>query len=160
MLTAIILSIHHQSKRNEGATKEKRSAFPVQRPIWQKITAARDWREGKDPLGRHPVLTYLKNGRKKDFGWLRSEEAAARGKVIVGGKKNVHLDPEEKSLLATLRSCTHNLTTKKNPSSKFSPTQDLAHAFGVSVSTARSCLMNEELNNGSNKGKERSDAGE
>jgi hypothetical protein len=155
-----LLSIHHQSKRNEGATTEKRSASPVQRPIWQKITASRDWRDGKDPLSRHPILAYLKNGRNKDFGWLRRDEAAARGKVIAGGNKNVHLDPDEKSLLVTLRRCTHNLTTKKNLSSKFSPTQDLAHAFGVSVSTARSCVMNEDLNNGSNKRKERSDAGE
>ena len=42
----------------------------------------------------------------------------------------------------------------------FSPTADLAYAFGVKENIVRTCVMNELKNNGSNKRKQRTDAGE
>jgi hypothetical protein len=51
------------------------------------------------------------------------------------------------------------LTSLKNPSRNFSPTADLAYAFGVKENVVRTCVMNELKNNGSNKRKQRTDAG-
>jgi hypothetical protein len=140
MFAAITALNSSSEKRNHSiGTTEKLCSSPAQRPIWQKITATRDWREDKD------------SGKSKPL---------REGKSLLEIKKRVHLDPYGKSLLATLRRCTSNLTGKKNPSSKFSSTKDLAHAFGVGVSAVKSCPFNEEHNNGGNKRKQRLDARE
>lgn len=155
-----LLSIHHSSKRPLSTTTEKRAASPSMRPIWQKLSDARDWKE-KDGLHRHPVLRYLKHGKKhKSSGWLRKDEALARGGIPYEEGKRKHLDPTERDLLYQLRLCTASLTGCKQSSRSFCPTKDLAHAFGVGVTVVKECLTKKESNNDSTKRKQRSDAGE
>jgi hypothetical protein len=99
------------------------------------------------------MLLFLKSGKEREAGWLRREEAAARNKTIPEGKQRVHLDPDEKELFMGAHQ-------KMPPSRNFSPTADLAHAFGVKKTQVRECLDRNESLNASNKRKERSDAGE
>ena len=99
------------------------------------------------------MLAYLKSGRQKECGWLRKEEATALKKTT-----KIHLDPDERSLMIKIRKCAQQLTNLKNPSSNFSPTVDLALAFGVKGNVVRQCGANELQYNGSNKHKQQTDA--
>ena len=51
------------------------------------------------------------------------------------------------------------LTGLKKPLRNFSPTADLAYAFGVKETVVKTCAINEESNNASTRRKCRSDAG-
>jgi hypothetical protein len=120
--------------------------------------ASQNWLTNQKKIENHQILTYLREGREKEFGWLRKEDADASKKTIMSVKERVHLDSSEKDLLVKIRNCTQQYSTFKDPSSKFSPTKDLAHAFGVSVDMVKRCITNQYNNNGSNKRKQRSDA--
>jgi hypothetical protein len=91
--------------------------------------------------------------------WLRKEEAAAQNKTPKEGKSRVHLDADKKQLLSKIRNVVYPLTGLKKPSRSFSPTADLAYAFGVKEIVVRTCSIKEESNNGITKRKRRSDAG-
>jgi len=73
-------------------------------------------------------------------------------------KECVHLDSSKKDILVKIRTCTQQCSTRKELSSKYSPTKDLAHAFGVSIDLVRRCITKQYNNNGSNKCKQHSDA--
>ena len=103
----------------------------------------------KGNIDKHPMLSYLKSGRQKECGWLHKEEATALNK-----KSKVHLDHDERSLMIKIRKCTQKLTSCKSPSRYFSPTADLAYAFGVKENVVRTCVTKELKNNGSNKRKQ------
>jgi len=131
------------------------------RPVYQKLLESAEWKSQKTKhIYQHPMLIYLRNGRKNnDSGWLRKEEASVRKKTIVEGKQRVHLDSIEKDLLAKIHTCIEDVKEHKTPSKKFSPIADLAYAFGVSTRTVRNSKTNDYEANGTNKRKQRSDAG-
>ena len=83
------------------------------------------------------MLAYLQKGREKDSGWLQKEESDANNELIEDWKSRVHSKEREKDLLVKIRACIVPLITLKKPSHSFSPTKDLAYAFGVSVSIAK-----------------------
>ena len=149
-----LLSTHHSSKRQTNAT-EKRASTTIIRPVYQKLIESDCWEQKKGNIDKHPMLSYLKSGRQKECGWLRKEEATALNK-----KSKVHLDHDERSLMIKIQKCTQKLTSCKSPSRYFSPTADLAYAFGVKENVVRTCVTKELKNNGSNKRKQRTDAGE
>jgi hypothetical protein len=64
----------------------------------------------KKSIERHPIIAHLREGKKKEPGWLQKEEAAA----LIKSTK-VHLDPDEKSLLVKIQTYTQELTTLKKP---------------------------------------------
>lgn len=160
-----LLSTFHSSKRKldtSTTTTEKRDESHSIRPVWKKLKDSKSWEsqtKGRR-IDRHPILAYLKAGQNKERGWLRREEAAARGIIIQSDKKRAHLDPTEKHLLARIRQCIEGLTEYKQGSKKFKPMSDLAHAFGVGKTQTRTVGTNELETNGTNKCKQRSDAGE
>ena len=94
------------------------------------------------------MLTYLREGRENDPGWLRKEEAVANKEVVKEGKNRVHLNEREKDLLVKIRTCIESLVTAIKPSRYFSPTKDLANAFEVSVSLVKQCVAHQIINNG------------
>ncbi len=75
-------------------------------------------------------------------------------------KTKIHFDHDERSLMIKIRKSKQQLTSLKSPSRYFSPTADLAYAFGVKENLVRTWVMKEMKNNGSNKRKQRTDAGE
>ena len=97
------------------------------------------------------MLTYLREGRANDSGWLRKEEAVANNEVVKEGKSRVHLNERENDLPVKIRACIESLVTATKPSHHFSPTKDLSYAFGVSVSLVKQCVAHHIINNGSNK---------
>ena len=99
------------------------------------------------------MLAYLRLGRQREYGWLRKDEATALNK-----KSKIHLDHDEQSLMIKIRKCTQQLTSLKNPSRFFTPTADLAYAFGVKETLVKTCVMKELKNNVSNKRTQRTDA--
>jgi hypothetical protein len=112
--------------------------MPIIRPVFQKLNESDCWEQKKDHIDKHPMLTYLRSGRQRECGWLRKDEATALNK-----KTKVHLDHEEQSLMNKIRKCTQQLTSLKNSSRNFSPTADLAYAFGVKENVVRTCVMKE-----------------
>jgi hypothetical protein len=95
-----------------------------------------------------PLMTYLKKGREKPFGWLRQEEADACNKTVSTNKQKVFLDEAEKNLLIKIRQHTEQYSTVIAASRAFSPTKDLAHAFGVGVSVVKACISNLMISTG------------
>ena len=59
-----------------------------------------------------------------------------------------------------IRQHTEQYSTVRAASRAFSPTKDLAHAFGVGVSVVKASSLNQINNNGSNKRIQRTDVGE
>jgi hypothetical protein len=76
----------------------------------------------------------------------------------MSGKECVHLDVSKKDLLVKVCTCIWQYSTMKNPSSKFSPTKEQTHAFGVSFDIVLQCITKQYNNNGSKKHKQWSDA--
>lgn len=157
---ASLLSVNHAIKQRESNTNiETRAPGQMTRTIYKKLMEAQQWKpSSKSKLS--PLMTYLKKGREKPFGWLRQEEADACNKTVSTNKQKVFLDEAEKNLLIKIRQHTEQYSTVIAASRAFSPTKDLAHAFGVGVSVVKACISKQMNNNGSTKRKQRSDAGE
>ena len=69
-------------------------------------------------------------------------------------KTKVHLYHKERSPMIKVQKCTQQVTSLKNQLRNFSPTADLAYAFGVKENLVKTCVMNKVKNNGSNKRKQ------
>ena len=157
---ASLLSVNHAIKQRESNPNvEARATGQRTRTIYKKLIEAQHWKPSSNNK-LSPLMTYLKKGRDKPFGWLRQEEADACNRSISMNKQKVFLDEAEKNLLIKIRQHTEQYSTVIAASRAFSPTKDLAHAFGVSVSLVKACIMKQMNNNGSTKRKQRSDAGE
>ena len=99
---ASLLSVYHSSKRHTNTKTEKRSTQQTIRPVYKKLLASQNWVSNQKKIENHPMLTYLQEGREKEFGWLQKEEADASKKTITSGKERVHLDASKKELLVNL----------------------------------------------------------
>ena len=96
---ASLLSVNHAIKQRESNTNiETRAPGQMTRTIYKKLMEAQQWKpSSKSKLS--PLMTYLKKGRDKPFGWLRQEEADACNKTVSTNKQKVFLDEAEKNLL-------------------------------------------------------------
>ena len=125
---ASLLSVNHAIKQRESNTNiETRAPGQMTRTIYKKLMEAQQWKpSSKSKLS--PLMTYLKKGRDKPFGWLRQEEADACNRTVSTNKQKVFLDEAEKNLLIKIRQHTEQYSTVIAASRAFSPTKDLAHA--------------------------------
>jgi hypothetical protein len=62
---------------------EARSASTTTRPVYKKLLDSSTWDAKKGRIDRHPMLSFLRQGRKqKEVGWPRKEEAEAQNKTL------------------------------------------------------------------------------
>lgn len=65
----------------------------------------------------HPIIAFIKEGKKEEAGWMSKAEAAALNKSM-----KAYIDLGEKSNRSEIRKCAQNLASLKKPSSYFLPT--------------------------------------
>jgi hypothetical protein len=75
-----LLSIHHSSKRHNNKSTERRATQQSTRSLYKKLLLPQNWPSCKN-FDNNPMLTYLQEGREKDSGWLRKEEAEANNEL-------------------------------------------------------------------------------
>jgi hypothetical protein len=80
-----LLSIHHTSKRHNNRSTENRAILQQTRPVYKNLLLSQNWSSHRN-INKHPMLTYLLEGRENDFGWLRKEEAVSNKAVIFQGR--------------------------------------------------------------------------
>jgi hypothetical protein len=83
---ASLLSVHHSSKWHSNIKTEKRSTKQTTRSVFEKLLVSQNWLSNQKSINHHPMLSYLRQGKKKEFGWLQKEEAKDSKKTMKTGK--------------------------------------------------------------------------
>ena len=63
-----LLSIHHASKRHNNRLAEKRTMQQETRPVYKFLLLSQNWSSNRN-ISKHPMLTYLREGRENVLGW-------------------------------------------------------------------------------------------
>ena len=92
--------------------------------------------------GPNPLLKYLHDGKRRENGWLRQSEAAARRIRLVdeNGKVRKHLFPEENTVLVLVKEEVDRVAASKPLPEGYTPNADIRHAFGISLSKLKNCV--------------------
>ena len=110
----------------------------------------------------NPLLKCLKDGRKKNRGWMRKSEAVLRGIELVkkDGKPRIQLTDEENVVLVEIvREINRLKLLIRDWPRKCNPRADLMHAYGVGMTKLKSCVSVFHRNNLSTQRRTRSDIG-
>ena len=115
----------------------------------------------------NPLLRYLHNGNTKRrngqrIGWLRRAEAVLRGIALSNenGKERKHLSDTENIILVHVKEEVDQTIPIKSLPDGYTPMADLRHAYGISKSKLKTCVLKYYQNNGSAARKKRYDAGQ
>ena len=113
------------------------------------------------------LLKYLhidnKNGSNSEImGWLRRSKAALRGIKLIdeNRKERKHLTEVENTILVHVKEEVDRVLLLKSVPKGYTPMADLQHAYAISKSKLKSCVLKYYQNNGSSAQKKRYDAGQ
>ena len=67
-----LLSAHHACNRLNNST-EKGDPTTTIHTVYQKLIESEGWDISKKAIERHPIIAYLREGKKKEPGWLHKE---------------------------------------------------------------------------------------
>ena len=126
------------SRLNSAATAAPVAAGPVGVSIM--MLQSKKW--SKFDRGPNPLLKYLHDGKRRENGWLRQSEAAARRIRLVdeNGKVRKHLFPEENTVLVLVKEEVDRVAASKPLPEGYTPNADIRHAFGISLSKLKNCV--------------------
>jgi hypothetical protein len=127
-LPSLLSLEHHIAQAQNRPPHVRRGRVVPQRIGLAKIfTECRQWVHQTDD---NPLLAHLRDGRKKDTGWIREHEAIIAEREVP--KMNSHLIRPERELVVQCMAIISSIPETMHPEGSHPPVADLAYGFGVS----------------------------